>query len=96
MQIPGFTAEAALYEKSANYRTSRTHIQAGGAVQPATACEACSCRFDPALGFPVPTCAKLCVDHVNGEPYVVECDPSDCDPPCPPCCSLGPPGCFMC
>jgi hypothetical protein len=33
MKLPGFTAEAALYEKTANYQMSRTDIQAGGAVQ---------------------------------------------------------------
>ncbi len=35
MKAPGFTAEATLYEKSANYRMSRTDIQRGGAVEPA-------------------------------------------------------------
>lgn len=93
MQIPGFTAEAALYEKSANYRTSRTHIQAGGAVELAlaTVCEpTCGCNI---FDFPVPTCARLCIDHPFDIPYAVECDPSECTPPCQNCC---PPGCVTC
>ena len=91
LRIPGFNAEASLYDSPAAYRstggsrfvrsgtqTSGTHI-----VRPAAPyfCGDCTCNtYD--FGEPG-TCARLCIDTIHGEPYAVQCLGKDaCTPPC--------------
>ena len=84
MNIPGFAADASLYKTSMRYCLATEWASAAGmhVVQPAQrACEE-SCGCDT-YDYGVPgRCARLCVDHPLGEPYPVECHPSECNPPC--------------
>lgn len=84
MTIPGFTAEASLYKTIRQYTLAVEWSSAAylHSVHPARypVCGSCGCdTYD----FGVPgTCAKICIDRPFGDAYPIECDPSQCNPPC--------------
>ena len=83
MNLPGFAAEASLYKTSIQYGLANKWASAAemhGVYPARRVCGSCVCdTYD----FGVPgTCAKLCVDGPDQEPYPVLCDASACHPPC--------------
>ena len=100
MNTPKFTAEASLYLSNRPYASLAFTFGTGSVVAPLHQANLARPVCEPTCGcntydYPVPTCAKLCIDHPRGDPYAVECDPSECNPPCQGqnCCS---PGCVQC
>jgi len=77
MNMPGYSAGASLYLSSRLYAGSGHARGSIEVIVPAyMVCEpTCGCNI---YDFPEPTCAKLCIDRPRGEPFAVECDPSEC------------------
>jgi hypothetical protein len=90
MALLGFTAEISIYKTSSHYRSffSTTSGASGGVFPQYPVCTDCVWNT---YDYPVPTCAKLCIDAPRQLEYPVECDPSECPPR--NCC---PPGCVTC
>jgi hypothetical protein len=90
MNMPGFAAEASIYSASRPYRSllPGTSGTGRGILPQFPVCSKCVWNT---YDYPVPTCAKLCVDALRHLEYPVECDPSQCPPR--NCC---PPGCVQC
>ena len=61
MKLPGFTAEASLYQAETTYRSAGAFAAEGGAVRPA--------QFEPPLDDPdISACANACFQDFADKP----------------------------